>query len=199
MQKAMWRQKELKSLQNVALVDERIPCQMTADPSSIHTSGLYCWHIRHSLNFPARPLGRITVIDKLGLAPACRLLHTITTQHEEPGPGHNMFAAVCRSQLLQMHFLWLSAVVVRGLKLKFKWCVRVSPVSVWASRALGTKPKLYPGHSQPSPPPYSCLYTHNMKCYGDFKIIMFFHKHSIHLTYLKWSILHVFYVLDILQ
>ena len=86
MQKAMWRQKELKSLQNVALVDERIPCQMTADPSSIHTSGLHCWHIRHSLNFPARPLGRITVIDKLGLAPACRLLHTITTQHEEPGP-----------------------------------------------------------------------------------------------------------------
>ena len=111
MQKAMWRQKELKSLQNVALVDERISSQMTAAPSSIHTSGLNCWHIRHSLNFPARPLGRITVIDKLGLAPACRLLHTITTQHEEP--GHNMFAAVCRSQLLRMHFLWLSAVVVR--------------------------------------------------------------------------------------
>ena len=138
MQKAMLRQKEWKSLQNITLVVKRIPCQMTADPSSIHTSGLHCWHIRHSLNFPASPLGQITMIDKLGQA-------SITTQHEEP--GHCMFAALCRSQLLQMHFLWLVAVVVRGLKLKFKRCVRVSPVSVWASRAMGTKPKLYPGHS----------------------------------------------------
>ena len=125
--------------------------------------------------------------------------HNHNTARGAWASGRNMFAAVCGSQLLQMHFLWWSAVVVRGLKLKFKWCVRVSPVSVWASRALGTKPKLYPGHSQPSPPPYSCLYTHNMKCYGDFKIIMFFHKHSIHLTYFKWSTLLVFYVLDILQ
>ena len=85
MQKAMLRQKEWKSLQNITLVVKRIPCQMTADPSSIHTSGLHCWHIRHSLNFPASPLGQITMIDKLGQA-------SITTQHEEP--GHCMFAAL---------------------------------------------------------------------------------------------------------
>ena len=76
MQKAMLRQKELKAKHHkilIELLDKRIPCQMTADPSSIHTSGLHCWHIRHSLNFPASPLGQITMIDKLGQAPACCL------------------------------------------------------------------------------------------------------------------------------
>ena len=147
MQKAILRQKEWKSLQNITLVVKRIPCQMTADPSSIHTSGLHCWHIRHSLNFPASPLGQITMIDKLGQAPACRLNHNTARGAWSLVTACLQLYVECRSELLQMHFLWLVAVVVRGLKLKFKRCVRVSPVSVWASQAMGTKPKLYPGHS----------------------------------------------------
>ena len=76
-------------------------------------------------------------------------------------------------------------------------CQGVTSVSL-GQPSHGNKTQTLP-RSQPSPPPYSCLYSHNMKCYGDFKIIIFFHKHSIHLTYLKLSILLVFYVLDILQ
>ena len=139
----MLRQKEWKSLQNISLLDKRIPCQMSK------------WLLIQALSTPAD-----STVDIFGTRWISRRVlwdrsQWLTSwarpqsQHSTRSlvTGHCMFAALCRSQLLQMHFLWLVAVVVRGLKLKFKRCVRVSPVSVWASRAMGTKPKLYPGHS----------------------------------------------------